>query len=239
MTPRPAGRRRGGVHAALAALALASLGPSALGAAGSLGAGKLLVAKRNLWDPNFSQTVVLLIEHGPQGALGVIVNRPTEMRLSLLLPEIEDLEERTDTLHFGGPVARGHILVLLRAEGEPEEARHVFADVYASASRELLEGLLGRGEPADRVRVFAGHAGWAPGQLEAEVARDDWLVLQADPETVFAPEPAEVWPRLIQRETDLLAEERPRPPSTDRALSKGYSSRSARAGDERDILYAG
>ena len=193
---------------ALTLLALAAPSPGATSsvslAASRLAAGKFLVAKRSLWDPNFSHTVVLLLEHGPQGAMGLVVNRPSEMKLSALLPEIE-LGERPDVLYQGGPVALGHVFVLIRSERELEEARHVFDDIYVSGSRGLLERLLGDGIPEERLRVYAGHAGWAPGQLEHEVARDDWLVVGASAETVFNQAPSEVWPRLIKRESEMLA----------------------------------
>ncbi len=168
-------------------------------------AGKFLVAARSLRDPSFDQTVVLLLDYGPGGAVGVIVNRPTEMKLSLLLPEAEAIGDRPDVIYEGGPVMPGGMLVLLRSEDAIEDARQVFDGVHATPSRELLERLIARGHPADRLRIFFGHAGWGPGQLDAEVARHDWLILSGDADTVFDASPSEVWPRLIRRESDLVA----------------------------------
>lgn len=168
-------------------------------------AGKLLVAARSLRDPNFDQTVVLLLDYSAEGALGVIVNRPTPMKLSLLLPEAEGIGDRPDVVYEGGPVMPGAMLMLLRSEEELEDARRILDGVLATPSRELLEQRIASGFPADRLRVFFGHAGWGPGQLDAEVARGDWLVLSGDAATVFDEAPAEVWPRLIRHESDLMA----------------------------------
>jgi len=167
--------------------------------------GKLLVAARSLRDPSFDQTVVLLLDYGPEGALGVIVNRPTGMKLSLLLPEAEAIGERADVVYEGGPVMPGAMLVLLRSGDELEDAQQIFGDVRATPSRELLERMIARGLPADRLRVYFGFAGWGPGQLDAEVARHDWLILKGDADVVFDASPSEIWPRLIRHESDLVA----------------------------------
>ena len=166
--------------------------------------GKLLVAARSLGDPNFEQTVVLLLEYSAEGAVGVIVNRPTKMRLSLL-PGLKAPDSRLDVVYEGGPVLSGGILALLRSDSALEEATHVVDDVYVTADRETLQGLLDQGVPGDRLRVYSGYAGWGPGQLDAEVARKDWLILPIEAATIFDASPGEMWSRLIRRESDLVA----------------------------------
>lgn len=162
-----------------------------------LSKGKFLVASRHLRDPNFSQTVILLIDYDWHGAMGLVINRPTEVRLSTVLPEIEELQQRTDTVYRGGPVARGQMLLLIQSGSQPEGSRHVFEDIYLSSSRTVLQGMFA--DAGKRFRVYAGYAGWAPGQLDQEVSRGDWHVLQADADTVFDKASSEIWPELIRR----------------------------------------
>jgi putative transcriptional regulator len=164
-----------------------------------LEAGKFLVASRGLSDPNFAETVVLLVAYSPLGAMGLVINDPTETRLSSLFPEIEGLEVREMPVFYGGPVARRSVLFLLREEEALEECRPVLSDVCASENPELLERTLRRQDPAANVRVFAGHAGWAPRQLDLEVRAGGWYVLSADAETIFTDEPTRTWSRLVRR----------------------------------------
>jgi putative transcriptional regulator len=164
-----------------------------------LASGKFLVASRHLTDPNFSESVVLLIEYNQQGAMGVVINQPTEVRLSTVLPDMEELQDRTDTVYIGGPVAREQMLLLIRSRRQPEGVHRVFEDVYVSASRVVLKQMMNDSKAAVSFRVYAGYAGWAPGQLDHEVARGDWHVLRAEAKTVFETSPTQIWPELIQR----------------------------------------
>lgn len=179
--------------------------PGSFGSQGSLAKGKFLVASRDLIDPNFSETVVLLIDYDWHGAMGLVINRPSEVRLSTVLPGMEGLQQRTDTIYIGGPVARSQMLLLLRSDNQPQGSRHVFEDIYASSSRTVLQRMIDGAHGTGRFRVYAGHAGWAPGQLDREVSRGDWHVLQADAETIFDMAPSEIWPELIRRSTVLWA----------------------------------
>ncbi len=173
------------------------LGSPSVRPVAELAAGRFLVASRQLTDPNFSETVVLLVAYDREGAMGVVINRPTEVQLSAVLPEVEGSQQQSDTVYLGGPVARSHLLLLIRSDTPPEEAQHVTQDIYISTSRDLLRQVSAEGRR--RFRVYAGYAGWAPGQLDQEVARGDWRVLQADAETVFDKAPAQIWPELIRR----------------------------------------
>ncbi|MFQ5664794.1 MAG: YqgE/AlgH family protein [Candidatus Binatia bacterium] len=164
-----------------------------------LAKGKFLIASRRLRDPNFSETVILLIAYGVNGAMGVVINRPTDVKLSTVLPEVKELRRRTDTLYIGGPVARNGAVLLLRSSKRPAESVHVFDHVYASPSLAALRKALGGKVPLQGFHAYAGHAGWAPGQLDAEVARGDWHVSPADPETVFDQAPLKVWQKIIRR----------------------------------------
>ena len=165
----------------------------------ALSAGRFLVAGEHLRDPNFGRTVVLLLNYGERGARGVIINRQTHVKLAAVFPGISGLHQRPDTVYLGGPVGRTQLLLLLRSESPPGRSEHVFDDIYVSSSRQTLIEALNRAGSAVPVHVYAGYAGWAPGQLDHEVARGDWHVLPADAESVFSEAPKEVWRQLIEK----------------------------------------
>ena len=161
--------------------------------------GTFLIASRDLTDPNFSESVILLIVYSSSGALGVVINRRSDVKLAKVLPDIDELQKRPDTLYIGGPVARDQIVLLIRSAKPPDDALGVLGDLYASTSLTVLRGALKRETPAARLHAYAGYAGWGPGQLDAEVARGDWHVASADSDAVFDQAPAELWRKLIRR----------------------------------------
>jgi putative transcriptional regulator len=172
----------------------------------SLAKGKLLVASNGLRDPNFAETVILLVEYNEQGAMGVILNRATRVKLSELLPKVKGLEQRGDAIYEGGPVERSEILMLLRAAQEPEHSLAVFADVYLSSSADLLKRLAAEpSRDSAPFRVYSGYAGWASGQLEAEVGAGGWHIFPATAAVVFAPQTENLWREFIGRATLRLA----------------------------------
>lgn len=157
--------------------------------------GQLLISGGGLFDPNFRQTVVLVGEHGPEGAVGVVLNRTLEMTVGEAVPPLADLVGTDEPVFEGGPVAPGRP-VLLAAVGHPD-----LLDVPAFGSVGFLTGEV----PAPleskirRARVFAGHAGWGPGQLEAEMEEDAWILEPAREEDVFTDEPDQLWSRVLER----------------------------------------
>lgn len=158
-----------------------------------------LIASPELRDPNFREAVVLVTHPREGPPWGVIINRPLEHPLSDVFTDIETLKGRKDVLFFGGPVAHERLIFLVRTSQPPPRAVEVLREVYFVADIEWVEGLLRRPEPARGLRVYAGYAGWAPGQLQAEIARGGWRVWRADAATVFDADPARVWPELIER----------------------------------------
>jgi len=155
--------------------------------------GLLLVAKPGLTDPNFRETVVLVTQSADSSTVGVILNRPTARKH----------EKTGEPLSFGGPVMREVLVALYRSERTPEAAAfHVLKGVYLTMHPQNIEPLLGtRGER----RLFAGFAGWAPGQLESELARDDWFVLPASAELVFRKDTSGLWEELVRRARGRVA----------------------------------
>jgi putative transcriptional regulator len=163
-------------------------------AAPQLGKGVFLVASPEMKDPNFQQTVILLCEHNPdEGTLGVIMNRPTGLLLSEVLPKIPVLKGTSYVLFAGGPVQPDGILMLFRVMREPADMRRVLSGIYLGGNMDMLERIVTKPEPTETFRAYAGYAGWAPGQLEAEVAVGSWIAVPADPLSIFDKDPATLW----------------------------------------------
>jgi putative transcriptional regulator len=157
--------------------------------------GVFLVAEPEIEGGPFHQSVVLLLSHGEDGTLGLIVNRATRMPLSEALPEL-DVGEPPPRLFFGGPVGLEGLLVLFRSDVPPDNVDPVMENVYYSGDRTVLEELIKGGKPSEELRLFIGHSGWAPGQLDAELLRGTWDVRRADASTVFHTEPGRMWEDL-------------------------------------------
>ncbi len=162
----------------------------------------LLLAMPQLRDPNFHRSVVLLCEHGAQGALGFVVNRPTEVRAAeavVLEPPIAG--DSGLMLWTGGPVEPQRGFLLLGDDPGVTDSERVAEGSHLTASVEVLRRLL-ETAPADiagrRARLLLGYAGWAPGQLDAELTASAWLTAPTDPTLVFETPPAEMWERAIR-----------------------------------------
>jgi putative transcriptional regulator len=163
------------------------------------GKGKFLVASRNLSDPRFHETVVLLIDYGAGGATGIIVNRPTKVTLAEVLPSMPGLKKRTDIVYYGGPVENNILLMLIQTGEKPVEAVRVFGDVYVSASKNTLELMIGSQKTEKELRTYSGYAGWMAGQLDWEVSRGDWFIVRADAQSIFNSDAYGIWRELIER----------------------------------------
>jgi putative transcriptional regulator len=159
----------------------------------------LLLSMPQLQDPNFAKTVVLLCDFMPEGAFGIVLNRPTEYPATSMVKLEPPVERGNDLpLFIGGPVEpqRGWILL-----GEPPpdvEFRTIVDGLYLSTSPTLLRRVLGS-RPAPRARVLAGYAGWGPGQLDEELAQSSWLMSDVELDLLFDTEPAQMWEAAIRR----------------------------------------
>jgi putative transcriptional regulator len=165
----------------------------------ALATGKLLVAARGLSDPNFAKTVVLLVDVGRDGAVGLVVNRRSDITVARVFPNLMPTMASAAEAFLGGPVEKTHVLSLVRGPEAPVGGRRVLDGVHLVASREALEALISSGATASRVRVYLGYAGWGAGQLEAETAQGAWHVVEADGAVVFASDPSATWQRQIAR----------------------------------------
>ena len=154
----------------------------------------LIVARAELPDSHFADSVVLVMNNLAPGPVGIIVNRPTELPVSSLFPKLKQLAQLRDKLYFGGPVDLESVWFLFRATTPPEHAVEACDGVYLSADKDLLMRLLGRDKPMEGLKIFVGHSGWAPGQLEAEIDHGDWTSKRADSDAIFKSQPEHPWP---------------------------------------------
>lgn len=159
--------------------------------------GVLLVASRQLIDPYFQQSVVLLTQYGQHGSSGIILNWQTDLPVADTFPEIVKILPVQENLYIGGPVATSRISLLLHSQQNIPGANEVIADVYHIDSQVLFYSLDFDELQPSASRLFSGFAGWSPGQLEAEVKRGDWYTWRADAGTIFSRSPLELWQELI------------------------------------------
>ena len=157
------------------------------------GKGKLLVATEVVQGRAFAESVILLLNYDATGAAGLVVNRPTEALPAQALPRLAGLDQYEGTLYWGGPVELFTLRALLHSDAPPDNAAPIFDTVYLAPLEEhLLDGA-----PSDaNLRFFAGYAGWAPGQLERELAFGSWHIVAATKALVFADDPGEIWRKL-------------------------------------------
>jgi putative transcriptional regulator len=160
-----------------------------------LATGKILVASRKTRDADFAHAVVLLVQYDRQSAIGLLLNRPANVALSEVFPEIKGGGIK---VYAGGPVTTG-IRALYRSRSRPSDAASILTDVFMISNKTLLGELAAAGVPASRFRVYAGYVGWTGGQLKGEVARGLWYVLAGDADTIFDRHPETLWSRLLDR----------------------------------------
>ena len=157
--------------------------------------GQLLVAGPALVDPNFRRSVVLVGDHGEEGALGVILNRASDSTVDEAVPELAALVDGAAPVHVGGPVQPSAIVVLAEF-AEPDRAEALVLEDIGFLPSEIEPNVLGE---LRRARVFAGYAGWGPGQLDDELREGSWIVEPAEPGDVFTADPEELWSDVLRR----------------------------------------
>jgi putative transcriptional regulator len=170
--------------------------------------GRLIVANPLLPDPNFDRTVVMLLAYGDEGALGVVLNRPSDTMLAAPLPRWEHLAASPRVVFVGGPVQHQAVICLARALGHP--AASIPPQGWSAVLPEVgtldldldPEGLQAS---LSHVRIFAGYAGWTAGQLEAEIGAGAWWILEASPDDAFCDDPDDLWKQVLRRQGGSLA----------------------------------
>jgi putative transcriptional regulator len=165
--------------------------------------GQLILASPILRDPNFARTVVLIAEHTDEGAMGLVLNRPANSTVGEAVPDLSWLAGEDEPVFVGGPVAETAVIVLAEFN-HPELAGAIVESdlgfIGAEADHpDRLDGAI------RRARVFAGHAGWGPGQLESELAEDAWIVEPPLRDEIFTDDPADLWAAVLRRKGDRYA----------------------------------
>lgn len=156
--------------------------------------GDLLISSDEMLDPNFAESVLLVLRHDENGSLALLVNRPTELAAADTFPDVEALEDYPGRLFYGGPVLPTRLLLLVRnPPQELADSPRVVDDVYLSGDPELIGELGSWAEAEASVRLFAGHAAWAPGQLESEIQEGSWRIVEGRADLVFTTKPLELW----------------------------------------------
>ncbi len=160
--------------------------------------GQLLVAGPALLDPNFHRTVLLVCEHDEHGAMGLVLNRPSPIPADEAIPELTGAIPDAETLWIGGPVQQTSVVVLADFGGSGREADAML--VHGDLGIVLPDADLDEvGSGVRRARAFLGYAGWGPGQLDAELDRDDWIVAGCEPADAFTEDPSRLWSEVLVR----------------------------------------
>jgi len=170
--------------------------------------GKLLVATELIRGDLFVHTVVLLLHYDETGAVGLVINRPTDVEPRELLTDDDAIASYDGTLYWGGPVEMDSIRALLRSDTPPQSAERIAGSVYMLPFHDALAEVAGG---KAHLRFFIGIAGWAPGQLELELAAGSWTVAPATDDRIFAKDPTTLWHRLAPRQELRAAYDGARP----------------------------
>ncbi len=164
--------------------------------------GQLLIARKGMRDPNFLSTVVLVAENGKEGSMGLVLNRPTSVGVAHALAGHFDLHHIDEVVYVGGPVELDALFILHNCAQFDSASAMVVPGVYLGSSEKVFERVMQAAADGDanlRFRVFCGCAGWAPGQLEAELDRGDWHLYPASAELVWHADPYEIWEQLLEK----------------------------------------
>ncbi len=160
-----------------------------------------LIAMPNMADPHFSKTLTYVCEHNEHGALGIVINRPLDITLGTLLDQVNIQGAPADchsvAVHFGGPVQTDRGFVLHGPPSSWQSTLSISADISLTTSKDILEAVA-RGEGPRQMLVTLGYSGWAPGQLEHELAQNAWLTVEASEEVIFEVPVAQRLPRAMQ-----------------------------------------
>ena len=160
-----------------------------------------LIAMPNMADPHFSRTLTYICEHNEQGALGLVINRPIDMTLAKLLDQVSipATSAQCDSIpvHYGGPVQTDRGYVLHGPLGNWQSTLSISSEIGLTTSKDILQAVA-RGEGPRQMLVTLGYAGWAPGQLEHELAQNAWLTVEARDDVIFDLPPAQRLPRAME-----------------------------------------
>ena len=164
-----------------------------------LAPGKLLVASRDVTDPLFAKSVILLVQYDAKGAFGLMLNRQSKVPVSKILEEDSAAASDPNPIFVGGPVSLGTVFALARAKSKPEGAAPVVGDIFFISTKTALDGALTHGPTPPTLRLYAGYCGWGAGQLDGEVLRGSWYIFSRSEDLAFDAKPETLWVRLIRK----------------------------------------
>ncbi len=198
---RTRARRASFTLAAWLAAAALYFGTAAPSAAQTLTTGTLLVASPELGDPNFARSVILVLRHDDEGTIGVVLNRPTNLVPATIFPELSaGIGSYQGHLFRGGPIAATRLLYIVRGlAAATVSGPEVLDKVFLSIDDESLPDMVRLADGTNDLRLYAGHAAWAPGQLQMEINAGGWQLLPGSPELVFHADPGGLWAELEGR----------------------------------------
>lgn len=163
--------------------------------------GSFLVATPQLKGSIFEQSVILLIDHSSLGTTGLIINKAGRISASEIYPDIDELEDHGGNVHLGGPVNTGQLQILVRSNKRPAESGEILKDLYHSTYMNSLKDAINSRDEGFKFRMYVGYAGWSHGQLEQEIRRGGWYVMEGDLDVVFSEKPSLIWQELIRKRT--------------------------------------
>lgn len=201
-----------------------------------LAPGKLLVASRGLADPNFAETVILLVHCDTDSVVGLILNRRTELPISRVLAPLKTAKDLSDPVYLGGPVETPTVFALLRSKSNVEDAEHVFDDVYWISAKTALEKIISSHPDRGGFHVYLGYAGWSTIQLRNEIRLGGWFVFPPDNQTVFNANPDSLWREMIKKtELEMAACPRTTGPRVLPAQERVAGHRALRRAQEKNL----
>ena len=165
-----------------------------------LARGVFLIAKKSMPDPNFAGTVLLITQYEDTGTVGLVLNRPLDRSALDILPELKELGPDSSRLFLGGPVRLNSLRILVQTDADLGDYHSVVGNIFQIDDLRGVRSLLGRELGQLRIRLYAGYAGWYPGQLEREMLRGDWHLARADTSLIFTDDPESLWEKLIEQE---------------------------------------
>lgn len=160
--------------------------------------GRFLVATDNLAHSSFAETVIFVTHFSSRGATGIAINRPANIPMKEAFPSVKELKNINDTIFLGGPVRTDGIFVLMKTERPHAGMKEVVENIYFTVGLNAIIHSIPKSVEGEATRAYAGYSGWAPGQLQAEIQRGDWIIVEADPDIIFDKNPDTIWKQLMK-----------------------------------------
>jgi len=160
--------------------------------------GRFLVATDNLSNSSFKETVIFVTHYSSRGATGITINRPANIPLKEVFPSVKELKDINETIYLGGPVKTDGIFVLMKTKRPHAGMREVVENIYFTVGLNAVIHGAPKAIEGEVTRAYAGYSGWAPGQLQAEIKRGDWIIVETDPDIIFNKNPDTIWKQLTK-----------------------------------------